>query len=140
MLQGLADEQQLRLCEDRSTNFRGTGCFELDLLDFEKPTTAVDSDNVVRLRTIFRKEGCFPLEPENRIAAIISEGTLKAVLKASAVTNDQLLENPNGVPPILKLPAGRRLRCLEGLSRVEAAKRVLLPGKKHWAVDLYLED
>ena len=139
MLQGLADEQQLRLCEDRSANFRGTGRFELDLLDFEKSSPAVTPDNVVRLRKIFRTEGCFPLEPENRIAAIVSEELLAALLNVSAITNEQLLENPNGLPPMLKLPPGRRMRCLEGRSRVEAAKRVLLPGNKHWAVDLYLE-
>ena len=139
MLQELADEKQLRLCEDRSASFRGTGRVGLDLLDFQKPPDNLPSKNVVRLREIFRNEGCLPLEPVNRIVAIVSPEKLNDVLRASAVTHDQLLDNPNGVPPVLKIPRHDPLRCLDGRSRVEAAKGVLAPGKRYWAVDFYLQ-
>ncbi|KAJ9607023.1 hypothetical protein H2200_008095 [Cladophialophora chaetospira] len=138
MLQDLADEKQLRLCEDRSASFRGTGRVELNLLDFKTPRNNLPSKNVVRLRQIFRNEGCLPLEPENRIVAIVSPEKLNEVLRASAVIDAQLLDNPNGVPPVLTIPANDPLRCLDGRSRVEAAKDVLLPGKRYWAVDFYL--
>jgi hypothetical protein len=139
MLQDLADERQLQLCEDRSASFRGTARVELDLLDFEKPRDKQAAKNVARLRQIFRNEGCFPLEPEHRIVAIVSADRLHDVLRASAVTADQLLDNPNGMPPVLKFSRANLLCCLEGRSRVEAAKGLLAPGKRHWAVDLYLK-
>jgi hypothetical protein len=139
MLQELADERQLSLCEDRSASFRGTGRVELDLLDFQKPSANLPSKNVARLRQIFRNEGCFPLEPENRIVALVTKERLGDMLRASAITSDQLLDNPNGVPPVLRIPRHSPLRCLDGRSRVEAAKGVLVPGKRYWAVDLYLK-
>ena len=139
MFQDLADDKQLRLCEDRSASFRGTGRVELDLLDFQKTRENVPSKNVARLRQVFRNEGCFPLEPENRIVAIVSPEKLNEVLRASAVTNDQLLDSPSGVPPVLKIPRDDPLRCLDGRSRIEAAKGILVPGKRYWAVDFYLQ-
>ena len=139
MFQALADDKQLRLCEDRSASFRGTGRVALDLLDFQKPDDNPPSKNIVRLREIFRNEGCFPLEPANRIVAIVSPEKLDKVLRASAITSDQLLDNPNGVPPVLKIPRDNPLRCLDGRSRIEAAKGILVPGKRYWAVDFYLQ-
>ncbi|KIW86662.1 uncharacterized protein Z519_12717 [Cladophialophora bantiana CBS 173.52] len=141
MLQNLIDQRQLQLCEERSASFRGTVRVELDDLEFEKLPSADSSANVARLREIFRTAGCYPLEPENRIVAIISDEKLKEILRTSKVTDHQLLENPDGIPPVVKFPAHCPLFCLEGRSRVEAAKqKILPPGKKHWAVDLYLED
>ena len=139
MLQSHIDQRQLRLCEDRSSSFRGTACVELEQLSFDKPSSDCGLSNITRLEGIFRTEGCFPVLPENRIVATINQEILEEVLRTSAITQRILLENPDGVPPLLKFPPAHQVSCLKGRSRVEAAKKVLLPGKRTWAVDLYLE-
>jgi len=139
MLQDLVDCQQIRLCEDRSSSFRGTISVDLDRLTFVQPPGDGLPENVRKLLEIFCTKGCYPFEPENRIAAIIEPKNLQSTLQASGLSQHALLENPGGMPPMLNLPFEYPLRCLKGRSRVEAAKVHLPPGKRVWAVDLYLE-
>ncbi|KAF2178253.1 hypothetical protein K469DRAFT_599807, partial [Zopfia rhizophila CBS 207.26] len=87
----------------------------------------------------FKKQGIFRLEPRHRIPAIIDVKVLEEAIEASPNTSSELLlENPEEEPPDLQLPSGHLLDCLQGLHRVEAAKKILPPGGWWWSIDLYI--
>jgi hypothetical protein len=147
MQQDLIEIRERKVCEDRCTNFRGTATVRLELLDFvdfdgfDVEESSDNTDNVERLKGIFKDEGCFRFEPENRISAIIDQQSLEDAIQATPLVAsvETLLSNPKGVPHALRLPSNYRLKCLQGRSRVQAAKEFLPPDQRSWAVDLYLE-
>ena len=146
MRQDLVEIEERKTCNDRSANFRGTAAVALEVLDFDIEGSGDNGgdngrDNEERLKSIFENEGCWRLEPENRISAIIDQQSLDDAIQASpaGTTLATLLENPCGIPPELRLPPNLRLKCLQGRSRVQAAKAFLSPKERSWAVDLYLE-
>jgi hypothetical protein len=142
MQQDLIEIEEIKVSSDRSSNFRGTASVALEALDFDvEGARQINENNKERLKRIFETESCFPFRPENRISAIIDQQELENAIQASPAETSlvTLLENPDGNAPKLKLPPNCRLKCLQGRSRVEAAKEFLPPGKRFWAVDLYLE-
>ncbi|KAL1845446.1 hypothetical protein Plec18170_009765 [Paecilomyces lecythidis] len=141
MKQSRVDRYEMAISEQRAAKYRGTVRVRLETLEFgTEGSRQLDAKNVERLQRVFRKEGCYRLEPENRIPAAIDQGSLEEAMRLSDTTFDDLLEIPQTSPPLLKFPAGFRLRCLEGQSRVKAAAETLRPEERWWGVDLYLED
>lgn len=144
-------EIERRISRDRTANFRGTALVRLEVLDFdakgsrdadykEKLKRSDFDKNVKRLKGIFRK-GCYPFRPGNRISATVDQRTLDDAIRASPAetTLEALLKNPCEEPPVLKFPPNYRLKCLQGRSRVQAAKEILPAQEWFWAVELYLE-
>jgi hypothetical protein len=66
-------------------HFIWTAHVELEQLRFDKPPSDETFSNITRLQGILRIEGCFPLEPDNRIVATIEEGLLQEVLRTSGI-------------------------------------------------------
>jgi hypothetical protein len=143
MQRDLIEIEETKISNDRSSNFRGTASVALEVLDFDiEGARQSNENNKERLKRIFETENCFPFRPENRISAVIDQQDLENAIQASPAETSlaTLLENPDGNAPDLKLPPNCRLKCLQGRSRVEAAKELLPPGGKgFWGVDLYLE-
>ena len=59
-------------------------------------------------------------------------------MRASEVSAEHLLSNPDNDPPALRLPARHQLTCLHGRHRIQAARETLPPTEAWWTVDLYL--
>ena len=135
MLQDLAAKLESRLAKDRASNFRGTALIKFEHLEFRhKPNKA----KTKRLINILRTECCFKLEPLNRIKALINDEDLSNAINASGTTQQELFENPEGIPPSLTFLEDSRVFCLKGASRIEAARQVLCPQDQEWAIDLFL--
>jgi hypothetical protein len=142
MEQDLIDTEERKIYNDRSANFRGTACVRLEALDFDVPDAREENKyNVQTLTDIFQTDNCFSISPEHRISATVDQKCLENAVQLSPAKTSlaTLLKNPRGIPPDLIFPPNYRLKCLQGRSRVEAAKQVLPPEKRFWGVDLYLE-
>ena len=128
------------IAEDRGENFRGTVKVRLRRLIFPpKYSREINRKNVERLRAIFRKPGgCLRLTPSNCIPAIISQQDLDRSIKATGTSLEELLDSKGNEPPMLKLPDGYSLRCLNGQHRVLAALEALRPKDEWWSIHLYL--
>ena len=131
--ESLNKQQDLDALE-RSEKFRGTILAPLSSLRF---TTPRDYVNEKRLQGIFLNQSCRFLDPEHRISAEISEVDLCRILDSSNASVSNLLQNPQGIPPKVNILSD--LKCFQGQSRVEAAKRILNLSEEFWAVDLYLD-
>ncbi|KAH7364008.1 hypothetical protein BKA65DRAFT_532668 [Rhexocercosporidium sp. MPI-PUGE-AT-0058] len=103
-----------------------------------------DQAHVERVKRIFRKAGCRPLEITHHIPAVVSQQQLDAALedarrrgwKAGILpSNYATINTPDGYPE-LEFPGG--IECLHGLHRIQAGKEWLQPTEKWWIVDIYL--
>lgn len=140
MKQPSVDLYQNIIWEQRASNYRGTVRVKLEALRFGvEGSRQPDVQNVKRLRQIFQDQGCYRLDPENRIPAVIDQQTLENAMQLSGTTLAALLQIPQTSPPFLKFPPGFQLQCLKGQSRAKAAEMVLRAEQRWWGVDLYLE-
>ncbi|EER41730.1 conserved hypothetical protein [Histoplasma capsulatum H143] len=97
----------------------------------------VESQNALRLLKIFESVGCDREDPENYAPVLISQNTLSQAIDDSRTTQVVLL---NGIePPNLILGHGTRLLCLQGKSRIQAAREFFSPGERWWGARLYLD-
>jgi hypothetical protein len=87
---------------------------------------------VARIIRIFEIEGCGNLEPEHRVAAIISQPILSKALSKSKLTREALLDPINQTR--LELEADDLVTCVYGKHRLRAGERF---GETSWLVDLY---
>jgi hypothetical protein len=97
-------------------------------------TRPLEDKNVRRLVEIFQIEGCQATEPENRIAAKISDDDLTNVLSKSNITQEDLVKSLE--PPLLEFDPEVHLLCAQGKHRLEAAKEC---GLLSWVVELYID-
>lgn len=140
MRQSKVDTWERKITNDRNSNYRGTACVDLEVLEFSSGFVRGENEKIVEsLKAKFREEGCFRLEPRNHVPVIIELSDFLSILELSELNPDSLIENPREIPPRLEFPPGFRLSCLHGRQRVEAAKAVLRkPGDRWWTVDLYI--
>lgn len=129
--------------EVQQSYYRGSAKVKFVFLDFEKGNEEggrfLDPKNVQRLVQVYSYEGCKPLEPENRIPALVSQADLCGALANSQLSQGDLLRW-RGLPPELRFHHGGVLRCLAGRHRIHAADVYIEdPLEKWWIVDLYLE-
>ncbi|MAD85118.1 MAG: hypothetical protein CL912_19330 [Deltaproteobacteria bacterium] len=141
MRQSKVDTWERTVLNDRNSNYLGTACVDLEELEFSSEFVREKNEKIVEsLKGKFKKEGCYRLEPRNRVPALIEPFDFLTVLDLSKLTPDNLLENPEETPPRLKLPLDLRLSCLHGRQRIEAAKAVLRkPKDRWWTIDLYTD-
>ena len=141
MRQKKVDTWERKITNDRNSNYQGTACVSLEILEFSsQPVREIDRKIVDSLKGKFKKEGCRRLTPRNHIPATIKIADLSSILELSGLSSKDLLENPKETPPRLKFPSGFRLSCCHGRQRIEAAKEVLHKlADRWWTVDLYIE-
>ncbi|ORX91555.1 hypothetical protein BCR34DRAFT_649961, partial [Clohesyomyces aquaticus] len=108
--------------------YRGIAKIQLSALNFEHPLVQqehrkVSIQNVRRLQRVFERNGCWRLQEENFVNAIVDDVTLNASLAAAGLGKDDFLQVRHGQPvPWLNL---HNIDCLSGLHRIEAAKGFL---------------
>ncbi|KAK1712146.1 hypothetical protein BDP67DRAFT_405004, partial [Colletotrichum lupini] len=130
-----------RLEDERRAKFCGTASICISSL---KP--ALRTANRVRrpvpepLKSLYREEhGCRQEDHRHHAKAIISQSDLEAALTKAGITASRL--QGDALPyPVLGLPPGVQLECLQGSDRIMAADEVFDGSNKHWTVDLYLDD
>jgi hypothetical protein len=120
------------LAAEKSAKAVGSASVELDFQHDD------DEKNTNRLKSFFKKGGHCRLDIRNHILAVIDPHSLDAALRASGLSADMLLDNPQGTYKQLNFPPGVRLHCLHGLDRARAAAQSLPPGDRRWVVDLFL--
>ena len=127
------------LASERSRAYRGHAKVQIQHLKFEDDSQmgagALDSKNITRLVQIFELEGCFRLELEHYVPALVNRQALDAVLSEARMNAMDLLQC--GEPPTLNVTFP--LVCLHGKHRLHAAGQFLNPNNKWWVVDLYLD-
>ena len=124
------------LAERRS--FIGLAKVDLAALDFSESIRRnhrpVSQRKIERLLAIFETEGCKRLDRSNYVHALTDGTDLQAALEQGAVSRDALRDPQRcGIPP---LPI-RRLDCLDGLHRIQAARAYLDDEDYWWVVKLY---
>ena len=131
-------EEEHRLAAETSIKYRGTACIALEALTF---ACEADEGNVMRLKQLFKKNGCNRLDVRNHVPAVISQEQLDIAIRHSKTTAKALIDSCNTRDNFveLKFPVNFRLQCLHGSDRVRAATEILPPTEKYWIVDLYLE-
>ncbi|KAF4175368.1 hypothetical protein CNMCM8694_008051 [Aspergillus lentulus] len=132
-------DQADKITQERLRCYRGSAKVELRFLAFEQHGSLgarpLDQSNVDRLITIFNIKGCQHLEPEHRVAAVISQDVLTRSLELSGVSQSALLNHVD--PPHLVFQDDVRLICPYGQHRLKAAEAY---GEAWWLVELYLDD
>jgi hypothetical protein len=137
--QSLSEKHDEELSKDRNSSYRGRARLPLRVLSFREKQSRSDLDvNVKRLKKAFIKSRCERLEPSNVIPAIISQYALDTIVGLSNI-DPELLLSSNDQPPLLETTPGFSLQCLDGESRVVAAKDILPQDDAWWTVDLYLD-
>jgi hypothetical protein len=93
-------------------------------------------ENLERLRSIFRKQGCRRLEVNHFIPAIVSRDAFEAAKKRAQIDDHARLDSVDNLPT-LKFGPGQ-LKALHGRHRLQVGAELLAPVERWWTVDLYL--
>ncbi|KAF2825068.1 hypothetical protein CC86DRAFT_246297, partial [Ophiobolus disseminans] len=123
------------LALERNRKYVGSASVELDTFDFEHE---VDEQNVDRLIKLMQASRCDRMDIKNHVIATIDQQSLDIALAYSNLTAETLAAGTTSSFSTLQFPPGVRLRCLHGVDRLAAARRVLQPEDRRWVVDLYL--
>ena len=124
------------LATERHHTLQGSAKISLSQLDIG-PKWELNKKKLEDLKQAFQKNSVYPLQPKNRVEAIISHQDLKHALEKCGLTaRDFWMKGPEN-HPMLDF-AGRQLRCLHGKHRIQAV-RDALPLRKWWIVDIYLD-
>lgn len=128
------------LLKDRNSSYRGTARIPLGALSFQRRKSRSDlASNIERMKEIFIGSQCQRLDPANKIPVLISQQSLDTITRLSNITLKQLVENTQEDLPLLEMSPNIYLECLDGESRIEAAKEVLPRDDAWWVVDLYID-
>jgi hypothetical protein len=92
-------------------------------------------ENVARLEKIYKQVGCFRLQEENVINAVIEDDDLDAALSLQGMSLDDMrnLRWPQDAPSLHL----ENVQCLSGMHRIEAARHFLDENDKWWIVRLF---
>jgi hypothetical protein len=132
-------EQEVRLATERRLKYIGAAKVSISQIQFNPPLPRdLDSKNLDRLRSIFRKNRCRRLDVDNHVPAIVSQHDLAAALRKANVPQQSLLTSNASQIPSLEFVTGQ-LQGLHGRHRVQAGAEMLPPADRWWTVDLYLD-
>lgn len=122
-------KKDIQIFREKSRAFCGSVKIPLDKLQHEEipdNPRQCDEKNITRLVDVFSRDGCYRLEPYNRVPALIPRSALPA-------RDFHTGENLELFDP--KWP----LVFLHGQHRIEAAKRFLPGNDRWWTVDLFAD-
>ncbi|KAJ5318586.1 hypothetical protein N7476_005006 [Penicillium atrosanguineum] len=140
MTRKLFTEEEVRLATERRLKYIGAAKVSISQIQFDPPLPRdLDTKNVARLRSVFRKNRCRRLDVDNHIPAILSRLDLANALRKANIPQQSLLTNDAHQLPRLGFMAGQ-LQGLHGRHRVRAGSEILSPADRWWTVDLYLDD
>lgn len=128
---------------NRRRYYRGAAKVGINFLKFEDGTVPggrfLDQRNVHRLVQIYESEGYRPLEPENRVPALISQEQLDIAMDISNVSQADLQSRTE--PPELYFDSDNALLCLSGKHRVAAAAATesIRPADKWCVVEMFTD-
>ena len=128
------------LSVEKAKCYRGIAKVKLEALNFDHPLTRkkhrkVSQKNVNRLGKIFSQGGCFRLQQENFVNAVIDDAALETSLSSIGLTEDTFLRLREGEPlPCLNI---NNVDCLSGLHRIEAAREFLDDNDQWWVVRFF---
>jgi hypothetical protein len=129
-------EDEIQVARERRVKYLGTAKVNIAEIEFEPPLPQdLNLENLERLRSIFRKEGCRRLEVNHFIPVIVSRDAFEAA-KIRAQIDTHVL-NSSDQFPALKFEQGQ-LKALHGRHRLQAGSELLAPVERWWTVDLYL--
>jgi hypothetical protein len=130
----------LDLAEVKSRCYLGIARVPLTSLNFQHALVqnkhrAISPSNVWRLEKIFERNGCWRLQEENVINAVVQDDDLAMALSQSTIAGHELrsLQWAQDAPSL----ALSDVQCLSGLHRIEAANRYLDENDKWWIVRLF---
>jgi hypothetical protein len=64
MRQSKVDTWERKITNDRNSNYRGTACVDLEVLEFSSGFVRGENEKIIEsLKGKFKKEGCYRLEP-----------------------------------------------------------------------------
>lgn len=126
------EAQSRQLNTEIASKFQGSAKISLECLRFDPEE--LDKKKIDHLVRVFKQRGCDRLNPIHFISGVISGNSLRESLEWSNL-DAQMLRSPE--PPILSLPPGRHIKCLQGKHRIEALKK-LTHLATWWTVRLYV--
>jgi Protein of unknown function (DUF3723). len=139
MTRTLFTEEEVQLATERRLKYIGAAKVSISQIQFDPPLPRdLDTKNVARLRSVFRKNRCRRLDVDNHIPAIVSRLDLANALRRANIPQQSLLTNDAHQLPRLGFMAGQ-LQGLHGRHRVQAGAEILPPADRWWTVDLYLD-
>ena len=119
MRQDEIDIIEKELLEDRGKYYGGTARVGFEHLHFGDLCPRGRDEKIVEYLKDKLSHACLRLESRNWIPAVIEAHTLDVAIKSSPkVTQKSLLDNPEGLPPELKLPSDCYIRCLSWLTTI----------------------
>lgn len=127
-----------QLARQRLQHFKGCAIIDFNQLALDQTAENManmrhrSNKNLERLIKLFEIEGCANLEPEHRVAAIVSAEALNDALLRSNISQDSLF-NPQKHQELF-FDQGYKLKVIYGNHRLVAAQKV---GENQWLVDLY---
>ncbi|KAG4266821.1 hypothetical protein FPRO04_13059 [Fusarium proliferatum] len=126
--------------KEKNTKFRGVVKVSIEDLVFAPEFMPCDQNTsaakVLRLKRIFKTEGCNRSEPSNFILGTIPASLLSEALRLSGLTLDNV-QDSEGLR-MLYLPRFQYIKCANGRSRAAALLDTPHLGT-WWTVDLYVE-
>ena len=105
---------------------------KLNQKDVEVNPRQLNRKNVQRLINIFALEGCFRLEPDNYVTALLPHSLLIRVPRICTVP-----ANGDVVPSVFDSP--EPLQCIHGKHRIETAKKYFALKSKWWVINVYVK-
>ncbi|KAG9186453.1 hypothetical protein G6011_09561 [Alternaria panax] len=95
-------------------------------------------ENVIRLEKVYEQVGCSRLQEENVVNAVIEDHDLVTALSLHGMSLDDMrsLQWPQDAPTLHL----ENVQCLDGMHRIEAARRFLDENDKWWIVRLFSHD
>lgn len=123
---------------DKQKYFLGTAKVDIESFSFDPFWTRdVHSRISERLLSTYELTGTSQLEPTNHIPAVIDDAEFIEALSRVSATRDMARSNDHTQWPTLSFPTDKKLQCLRGRHRIDAARVYLRPGLRWWVVNLY---
>ncbi len=122
-------------CYAEDLCFRGYARVDLRALRFDDVDHRPISDkNVARLLRVFETEGCRRFDANNFIKAVVEETDLQQLVVSQEVERSiPDAWDQRGLANVVSI------LCLDGLHRVEAAKRFLDSNDQWWIISVYIK-
>jgi hypothetical protein len=122
-----------RIFFEKASHYRGRAKIRLRNFELERiDVRTIHDKQVSHLAKSFQGEGCFRLNPDNYVKALINSNALHRALRSQNLEGNDLRD---GEPPLLNLPASAKVKILHGRHRILAARKC--HDLTWWVAELY---